>query len=53
MVDLLEQRTAAAWIGMEPWSKAATAEWFLSVNRWLQGRERDIMVRGLIAARLL
>jgi DNA-binding SARP family transcriptional activator len=52
MASRLLLLTHRNWVGVEPWTKARAAEWFLSVNRWLTGRQRDLIFNGLRKAGL-
>ena len=45
--------TQRHWVGDVPWTKSRATEWFLSVNRWLIGRQRDLTINGLRKAGLL
>jgi hypothetical protein len=45
--------TQRNWAGDVPWTKVRATEWFLSVNRWLIGRQRDLTTNGLRTAGLL
>jgi DNA-binding SARP family transcriptional activator len=53
MASRLLTLTQHNWAGDTPWTKERATEWFLSVNRWLAGRERDLAVNGLRKAGLL
>jgi hypothetical protein len=53
MASRLLTLTQRNWAGDTPWTKERATEWFLSVNRWLSGRERDLAVNGLRKAGLL
>ncbi len=53
MATLFMSLVSQSWVGETPSSPELAVEWFLSVNRWLVGRERDLLVTGLKAAGLL
>lgn len=49
----LHALTRDNWVGVEPWSPRQAVEWFISVNRWVRGRERQIVETGLRKSGLL
>jgi DNA-binding SARP family transcriptional activator len=53
MVSGLLSLTRRHWTGDEPWTKQRATEWFLSVNRWLTGAQRDMVRNGLRKAGLM
>lgn len=53
MAGLLREGTRENWVGEEPWTPEVAAEWFISVNRWLTGHERELVDSGLRKAGLL
>lgn len=53
MASLFLTQTSESWSGTVQWSPLLSVEWFLSVNRWLADRDRELLVRGLKKAGLL
>jgi tetratricopeptide (TPR) repeat protein len=53
MASRLLALTQRNWVGNVPWTRVCATEWFLSVNRWLIGRQRDLIINGLRKAGLL
>jgi len=53
MASRLLALTQRHWVGDVPWTKEHAAEWILSVNRWLIGRQRDLIINGLRKTGLL
>jgi DNA-binding SARP family transcriptional activator/Tfp pilus assembly protein PilF len=47
MAALLRANVRNAWKGEQPWTERSATEWFLSVNRWVDGRERELVMEGL------
>ncbi|MCB1376791.1 MAG: hypothetical protein KDK89_00255 [Alphaproteobacteria bacterium] len=47
MANLLRANVRSSWRGDQPWKERDAAEWFLSVNRWVDGRERALIIEGL------
>jgi hypothetical protein len=47
MADLLRANVRNAWKGDQPWTERNAAEWFLSVNRWVDGQEREMIIERL------
>jgi hypothetical protein len=47
MAALLRTNVRSAWKGDQPCTDSSITEWFFSVNRWIEGRERELVMEGL------